>query len=90
MEEVVRVRLPREDEVLGFVVQTLGSNRLKVNCFDGVERICRIPEKMKKRIWIRIGDLVVVKPWEIQNEKADVIWRYRKPQAAWLKRKGYY
>ncbi len=87
--EVVRVRLPKEGEVFGFVFQMLGSNRIKVNCMDGMERICRIPGKLKKRIWIREGDLVIVKPWEFQHEKADVIWRYTRPQAAWLKKRGY-
>ncbi|MFQ6051456.1 MAG: translation initiation factor eIF-1A [Candidatus Hydrothermarchaeota archaeon] len=88
--EVIRVRLPKEGEILGFVIQMLGSNRVKVDCVDGVVRICRIPGKLKKKIWIREGDLVVIKPWEFQNEKGDVIWRYTKPQANWLKNKGYY
>jgi len=49
----------------------------------------RIPGKMKKRIWIREGDVVIVVPWSFQDEKADVVWRYTRPQVDWLKRKGY-
>jgi translation initiation factor 1A len=49
----------------------------------------RIPGKMKKRIWIREGDVVIVIPWEIENEKADVVWRYTGPQVDWLQRKGF-
>lgn len=67
----------------------LGANRIRVRCIDGVTRMGRIPGKMKKRIWIRQGDVVIVIPWEIQNEKADVVWRYTGPQVDWLQRKGF-
>jgi translation initiation factor 1A len=42
---------------------------------------------MKRRMWIREGDLVIVKPWEFQNDKADVVWRYTKTQAEYLSRR---
>jgi len=67
----------------------LGANRLKVRCMDGKIRTARIPGKMKKRIWIREGDVVIVVPWSFQDEKADVVWRYTSPQVDWLQRKGY-
>jgi len=45
---------------------------------------------MRRRIWVRVGDLVLIKPWEVQsNERGDVIWMYKKNQADWLRRKGY-
>jgi translation initiation factor 1A len=56
-------------------------------CADGKSRLGRIPGKLKKRMWIREGDLVIIKPWEFQNEKADIIWRYTKTQASYLSRK---
>lgn len=90
-EMVTRVRVPnkKEGEVLGTVVSMLGANRVVVRCVDGVTRMCRIPGKMKKRIWIRENDVVIVVPWDFQNEKADVIWRYTGPQVNWLERKGF-
>ena len=51
--------------------------------------MARIPGKMKKRIWIREGDVVIIVPWDFQNDKADVIWRYTGPQVDWLQRKGF-
>jgi len=56
---------------------------------DGVVRMGRIPGSMKKKTWIREEDVVIVVPWEFQNEKADVIWKYTRPQVDWLERKGY-
>ena len=67
----------------------LGANRIKVKCIDGITRMGRIPGKMKKRIWIRQGDVVILIPWEIENDKADVVWRYTGPQVDWLQRKGF-
>jgi translation initiation factor 1A len=66
-----------------------GANHVVVRCVDGVTRMCRIPGKIKKRIWIREGDVVIVVPWDFQNEKADVIWRYTQPQVDWLEKKGF-
>jgi translation initiation factor 1A len=88
---ITRVRLPhkQERELFGFVESLLGSNRIKVRGIDGVTRMARIPGKMKKRIWIREGDVVIIVPWEFQNDKADVIWRYTGPQVDWLQRKGF-
>ncbi|MBW6517390.1 MAG: translation initiation factor eIF-1A [ANME-2 cluster archaeon] len=89
--EVVRVRVPRKQdrEILGTVESMLGANKVRVRCMDGVMRLGRIPGKMKKRTWIRPGDIIIVVPWEFQNEKADVMWRYTGPQADWLERRGY-
>lgn len=89
-EEIGKMRLPKEGEILGIVAQTLGGGRLSVSCKDGNERVCRIPGKIRRFIWVRDGDIVLVKPWEIGGEKkGDIIWRYNKFQADWLRSKGY-
>ncbi len=76
-------------EMFGLVIQLHGTNQIKVLCEDSVERVCRIPGKLKKRVWIREGDIVLVKLWDFQPIKADIIWRYLGTQAEHLKRKGY-
>ncbi len=90
-QEVVRVRTPRKEnnEILATVSSLLGANRVRLQCMDGVVRMGRIPGSKKKRMWVREGDIVIVTPWEIQNEKADVIWKYTRPQVNWLERKGF-
>ena len=75
--------------MLGTVTSMLGANHVVIRCTDGVTRMGRIPGKIKKRIWIREGDVVIVVPWEFQNEKADVVWRYTQPQVNWLEKKGF-
>jgi translation initiation factor 1A len=45
---------------------------------------------MKRRVWIRVGDVVLVSPWDFQTDKrADIVWRYTRAQAETLRRKGY-
>ena len=82
--------LPSANDVLGVAVKLLGFDRVLVKCQDGHERLCRIRGKMKRRVWIRQGDIVLVSPWDFQSDKrGDIFWRYKRSQAEWLRRKGY-
>jgi translation initiation factor 1A len=92
ISEVQRVRLPDAEggEQLGEVIQLLGHDKIKVKCSDGHVRICRIPGRMRKRTWIKNGDIVIIVPWDFQFEnRADTVWRYTKGQVQWLAKKGY-
>ncbi|MEM2881483.1 MAG: translation initiation factor eIF-1A [Candidatus Methanomethylicaceae archaeon] len=81
--------LPGEGQLVGIVAQLLGFNRVKVRCADGKTRICRIPGKMIKKIWLREGDLVLVAPWDFQSDqKGDILWRYDRNEIKILKSKG--
>jgi translation initiation factor 1A len=68
--------------------QILGGRRVTVLCADGETRMARIPGKMRRRQWVRDGDLIIVWPWDFQDSKADVKHRYTKTQALYLSRKG--
>ncbi len=88
--EVIRVRTPRDNQVLGVLESRLGGSRVRVKCYDGKTRICRIPGRLKRRLWVREGDTLLIEPWELGgDEKGDVIYKYRPNQVAWLKKKGY-
>lgn len=90
MEEPIRVRMPRGKEILGTIEELLGASRFKIVCMDGNKRVCRIPGKFRKRLNVRVGDIVLVQPWDIESdEKGDIIWIYNKTQAEWLRRKGF-
>jgi len=82
--------LPAATDVMGIAQKMLGFDRLMVSCQDGKERLCRVRGKMKRRMWIRVGDIVLVSPWDFQSDKrGDIIWRYKRNQAEWLKTNGY-
>jgi len=89
-EQVFRVRLPKGKEVLGIVEQRLGGSRMRVRCLDGRTRICRVPGRLKKRLWVREGDVMIVEPWELGGEdKGDVVFKYRPNQVDWLRNNGH-
>ena len=88
-QAIVRARLPRDKEVIGIIEQRLGGNKMMVNCLDGKTRNCRVPGRLKRALWLRPEDVVIIEPWELDNTKGDVIFKYRKNQIAWLRREGY-
>ncbi|RLJ09017.1 MAG: translation initiation factor eIF-1A [Candidatus Aenigmatarchaeota archaeon] len=88
-EEPLRVRTPKDNEVLGTIEELLGASRFRVACTDGHVRICRIPGKFRKRVNLRVGDVVLVEPWSVESEeKGDIVWIYTKTQAEWLRRRN--
>jgi translation initiation factor 1A len=87
---VTRVRTPRRGQFLGEVEQLLGDRRMMVRCTDGNKRLCRIPGKIRKRIWIKEGNIVLIEPWQVQaHERGDIMWRYTNQQADWLEKRGF-
>ena len=88
--EIRRIRMPRDNEVIGILDQRLGASRIRVRCLDGKTRICRVPGRLKRRLWVREGDVLLVKPWEFGgDDKGDVIFKYRPSQVVWLRKNDY-
>jgi translation initiation factor 1A len=89
-ENLENMLFPSKNDVLGVAVKMLGFDRILVKCQDGKERLCRIRGKLKRRVWIRDGDIVLVSPWDFQSDtRGDIFWRYRKNQIEQLRLKGY-
>lgn len=88
-EEYIRLPLPNrnKNEMFAIADRLMGGSRINVICGDGKSRLARIPGRMKRRQRVRAGDLVIIKPWDIQDEKADIVFRYRKTQAMILSRR---
>ena len=83
------LRMPNDDELFAVVTEHNGGNHVRVRCADGENRMGRIPGRMKYRTWISEGDVVLVEPWDWQDEKADVVWRYEKQDADQLREEGH-
>ncbi|MEM4282667.1 MAG: translation initiation factor eIF-1A [Candidatus Woesearchaeota archaeon] len=89
-EEIRRTPIPRGRQVIGICEQRLGGSRMKVRCADGKTRICRIPGRLRRQLWVREGDLLLVEPWELGGEeKGDILYKYKPLQVDFLRKKGY-
>lgn len=88
--DIQRIKLPRGNETFGIIEKKLGAGRMRIRCLDSKVRVCRVPGRLKRRLWTREGDLVIVEPWEFGGDtKGDVILKYKKTQIDYLRRKDY-
>ncbi len=81
--------MPAQGEILGKAIKMTGGDQVIVKCVDGETRFCRIRGKLKRRMWIRENDIVLVSPWDFDNRKADILWRYIRAHAEWLQTNNY-
>lgn len=89
-EDLSRVRGPRNNEILGVLEQRNGASRCTVRCLDGNTRICRIPGRLKRKLWVRENDIVLIEPWEFEGDKkGDIVFKYKPVQVQWLKKNGH-
>jgi len=70
------------------VIKMLGNGRLDALCFDGTKRLCHIRGKLRKKVWINTGDIILLGLRDYQDGKADVILKYTADEAKNLKTYG--
>ncbi len=87
--KIQRAKLPRGKEIIGIIEQRLGGNKMNVSCLDGKTRNCRVPGRLKRKLWLRPNDIVIIEPWELDDSKGDVLFKYNKSQIKWLKKNNY-
>lgn len=85
----IRVRLPKGKEIIGIITQRVGGGRMLVSCMDGKTRNCRVPGRLRRELWLREGDVIIVEPWEFDADgKADILYKYSKAAIEKLKKDG--
>ncbi|PQE07155.1 eukaryotic translation initiation factor 1A protein [Rutstroemia sp. NJR-2017a BVV2] len=67
------------------VLKMLGNGRLEALCFDGSKRLAHIRGKLRKKVWINQGDIILLSLRDYQDEKGDVILKYSSDEARALK-----
>ncbi len=88
-ERISSLRLPKEGETFGVIEKNNGGGHMIVRCKDGNVRTCRIPGRLRKRVWMRENDVVIVEPWQVESEeKGDIVYRYTQTQIGWMKSAG--
>ena len=82
------VRFKDESEEYAQITKILGDGRFQCKCTDGIDRIAHVRGKMRKRIWLGNGDIILVSIREFENEKCDVVEKYKEKEVAKLKKEG--
>jgi len=83
-----KVRYPKGEEFIGVVEKRLGGSRMNVRSVDGKDIMARVPGRVKKFLWIREGDIVLLTPWEFDKSKADLIYKYKPNERKAFEKKG--
>ena len=84
---IKRARTRKHGQLYAVVREMSGGSRMVAYCEDGLTRMIRIGGKFKRRMWCRIDDLIIVKPWVVQEDKkADLVYRYLPAQRNWMVR----
>jgi len=66
----------------------LGSGRIEVDCFDGKPRKGHIRGKLRKKVWINQGDIILLSLRDYQDDKCDVLMKYSADEARSLQAYG--
>ena len=78
-----------DDQEYGKIVKVSGGGRFRVFCFDGKERMGTICGQMRKRVWVKSDDIVLVCLWTgIQDDKCTIIHKYDEDEAYKLRDMG--
>lgn len=80
--------LKEEGQEYAQCTKMLGNGRIEVACFDGVKRLATIRGKMRKKVWVNVGDIVLLGLRDFQDTKADVILKYMPDEARQLQKQG--
>ncbi|RMD45566.1 translation initiation factor IF-1A [Candidatus Pacearchaeota archaeon] len=84
----IRVRIPKGREVIGIITQRCGGSRMFVSCTDGKTRNCRVPGRKRRGLWLREGDVIIIEPWEFDDERGDVLFKYTPTEVSKLREMG--
>jgi translation initiation factor 1A len=83
-----------EDQNYGQITKVLGSGRFMTKCytqtkngnFDMIEIVCKVRGKMRKRVYVNNGDIVIVAMRDFQDNKGDIVHKYTYDEANSLKK----
>jgi translation initiation factor 1A len=83
-----QLEFKEDGQEYAIVARTLGNGRFNVQCFDGKPRLGIVRGKMRKKVWINQGDIILVGLRDFQDNKCDIMGKYTPDEARNLKEYG--
>lgn len=62
------------------IIKCLGDRRVMIILTDSTEIMGLIPGRFRKRVWMSVGDIVLVSKREFEKEKVDIIHKYNQEE----------
>jgi len=84
----------QEGQYMARAIRILGDRNILCYCDDNVLRICHICRKMKGRVWVETGDMVLISLRDFSAEdpktikRGDILAKYAPDQVRLLKKEG--
>ncbi|CDR47425.1 CYFA0S32e00188g1_1 [Cyberlindnera fabianii] len=80
--------LREEGQEYAQITKMLGNGRVEASCFDGIKRLAHIRGKLRKKVWMGQGDIILVSLRDFQDDLCDVVHKYNADEARALKSQG--
>ena len=78
-----------DEQSYGRIIKMLGDGRFECSCFElDKNLIGHIRGSMRRRVWLTIGDIVLVSLRDFDDKKCDIIHKYSLDEAQSLKKFG--
>ena len=77
------------DQSYAKLIKKLGDSRFECECFGlGINKIAHVRGILKNKIWMNVGDIVLVSLRDFDESKCDIIHKYSHDDALTLKSYG--
>ncbi|KXS13681.1 nucleic acid-binding protein [Gonapodya prolifera JEL478] len=70
------------------VTKMLGNGWVESQCVDGKKRLAHIRGAFRKKVWITVGDVILLGLRDYQDDRSDIIMKYNAEEARTLKAYG--
>ncbi|KAI9467913.1 eukaryotic translation initiation factor 1A [Coemansia mojavensis] len=79
-----------EEQEYAVVTKILGNGRMEVQCFDkeNKKRLGHIRGALRKKVWIGLGEYILVSLREFQDDKCDILLKYTDEEVKNLRKAG--
>lgn len=64
----------------GYITKKLGDCRFTVFCYDKKERLAHVRGKLRKKVWINVGDICLLGLRDFQDDKCDIMQKFSNDQ----------
>lgn len=80
--------LKEEGQEYALVTKILGHGHVECTCFDNVVRLGNIRGKIRRRVWIALGDIVLCGLRDYQDNKVDILHKFNPEEVRNLQNMG--